>query len=249
LGTPLTGSYYLNGLAVADLNGDRYPDLVVAFGSGSVLVALALSNGAGFGSWTEYQGGGGLGCGYPQCGAADVAIADLNGDGFPEAIVPETSANEVDVFFNDQTGGLLTPPLRLSTLSADGDGGIGPLGVVVADFNGDGILDIVSAEGSPYPDYSNGCSLVNGFNQSLTFFAGLRDAGSGYGARQVWVRDAPNQAPRWLAAAPFRGNAPPDLLVSYLNELLICDSSGLNCEGGLCGWDGTQANLYLNACY
>jgi hypothetical protein len=245
--TPLN-FVYLNGLAVGDLDHDQLPDLVLAGGDGYVYVALSMGD-AGYGPFNGYQGAGGVGCSYPQCGAADVALADVNGDGYLDAIVPETTANEVDVFFNDQTGGLLTPPLRLSTLSADGDGGIGPLGVSVADFNGDGILDIMSAEGSPYPDYSNGCLPVNGYNQSLTFFAGSRDAGGGYGATQVWVRAAPNGAPRWLAAGQFRQGAAPDLLVSYLNEILVCDSSGLNCEGGLCGFEGTQANLYPNACY
>jgi len=250
LSTPLGGYVYLNSVAVGDLDGDQIPDLVIASGSGELFVALGRQGG-GFGAWSSaYQGGGGLGCDYPQCGAADVALADLNGDGFLDAIVPETTANEVDVFFNDQSGGLYVPPMRLSTVSTDGDAGIGPLGVAVADFNGDGILDIASAEGSPYPDYSNGCFPVSGFNQSLTLFAGNRDGGSnGYWAHQEWVRDAPNYAPRWLVAAPFRSGGPPDLLVSYLNELFLCDSSGTNCEGGLCGWEGAQANLYPNTCY
>jgi len=248
LGTPYSG-VYLNGVAVGDLDGDHRPDLVIVGGSGSVCVALSLADG-GFGPWNSYQGGSTFGCNYPQCGAADVKLADLNGDGFLDAVVPETSDNEVDVFFNDKSGGFLVPPLRLSTISPDGDGGVGPLGVAVADFNGDGVLDIASAEGSPLPDYSNGCFPVTGFNQTLTLFAGARDGGgSGYSARQVWAGQAPNVAPRWLAAGQFRRNVPPDLLVSYLNEIYTCDSTGTNCSGGLCGFDGTQANAYANACY
>ncbi len=247
LATPQSDSYYLNGVAVGDLNGDQRPDLVIASGDGAVYIALALAGG-GFDVWNGYQGGSTFGCFSPQCGAAEVVLIDLNHDGFLDAVVPETTDNEVDIFFNDGTGGLLLPPSRVSTVSADGDGGIGPLGVAVADFNGDGIPDIVAASGAPFPDFSNGCSGVDGFSQSLTFFAGALNS-TDYSAQQSWVRDAPYAAPRWMVPAQFRSGEPPDLLVSYLNEIYLCDSTYTDCEGGLCGFDGTQASYYPNTCY
>jgi hypothetical protein len=137
-------------VAVADLNGDGKPDLVVAnmcdnnrdsacaYGTRPGIVAVILGNGDGtFQPAVTYRSGGNR--------ALSVAIADLNGDGKPDLVV-----------LND-----LTPPVpcaslcsNVSVLLGRGDGTFQPAvtyssgnqigyNVVIADLNGDGKPDLV----------------------------------------------------------------------------------------------------------
>ena len=131
----LSGSSYgiqgsANSVAVADFNGDGKLDLAVAplFGTG---VSVLLGNGDGTFQTPVY---------YPTNGANlfSVAVADFNGDGKPDLVL----AN------NYQYGA----PGTVAILLGNGDGtfqaavnygtGSEPASVAVADFNGDGMLDL-----------------------------------------------------------------------------------------------------------
>lgn len=70
------------------------------------------------------------GPGYP-------AVADLNGDGFSDVVVPINNASLASVFLGDGAGGFQQAP-DIPTTAAAND-------VVVADFNADGDLDLAFA--------------------------------------------------------------------------------------------------------
>lgn len=132
-------SYYTGGvdaqaIAVADVNGDEIPDLLVANRcvSGSDCtgnVAVLLGNGDGtFQPPATYLTGGQQ--------AWSIVLADLRGDGKLDAVVVDGGSNSVSVLLGNGDGSF-QPPLTYTS------GGYSPLSAAVADVNLDGVPDIV----------------------------------------------------------------------------------------------------------
>jgi hypothetical protein len=142
-------------LAVADLNRDGKPDLIVANNTdGTVGVLL----GDGTGSFLNQQ--------TFACGANPfaIAVADVNGDGKPDLIVANYTSSRVSVLLGNGDG-TFGPPHSFAT-------GNGPIALTTADVNGDGKPDILVA------NYSSGTvSVLDGvgdgtFQPQQTFAAG-----------------------------------------------------------------------------
>ncbi len=136
-----SGGIYADAVAIADVNGDGKPDLIVAdcgannqsnCAGGSIGVLLGNGDGTfGTAAVTSLA---------PYGGATSVAVADVNGDGFPDLIVATGSntAGLVGVLLNDGTG-------KFPTVATYSSGGLSPLALAVADVNGDGKPDVVVA--------------------------------------------------------------------------------------------------------
>jgi uncharacterized repeat protein (TIGR01451 family) len=127
-----SGVNNVESLAVADLNGDSHPDLVIGAGSASVTVMLGDGTG-GFGLPTSYPLAGGFGVTF------GVAVADLNGDGSADLLATGGNSN-VSVWLGDGTGSF--GPSTLYSLG----GGSSPSSLATGDFNGDLRPDIVGAD-------------------------------------------------------------------------------------------------------
>lgn len=166
-------------IAVGDFNGDGNPDLALTNNQSSV--SIMLGNGHG-----SFQAAGSYPAGaFPNA----TAVADFNGDGKLDLAV---------VNFNRSTGGV-------SVLLGNGDGsfrapntyvtGDFPSEVMVADFNGDGKLDLLVNEGW---DSSIAILLGNGDGtfQAPTFLR-LSSAAS-------------------VAVGDYNGDGKPDLALSTL---------------------------------
>jgi T5SS/PEP-CTERM-associated repeat protein len=82
----------LQSVAVADVNGDGNPDILIATGDDNVLVRLGDGDG-GFGAPTSYASG---------ANATSITAADLNNDGKPDLIVADSSGS-VSVLLNSTT--------------------------------------------------------------------------------------------------------------------------------------------------
>src|SRR5262249_36644426 len=113
------------GIVVKDFNNDGNPDLAIAMARAGFGTFLGRGDG-NFGSFM-------LGVSGDMEGG--IAAADLNKDGKMDIVAPIYEAGGVDVTFGNGNGTFQqSPPLYQTTPS--------PYAVVVADLNGDGILDI-----------------------------------------------------------------------------------------------------------
>ena len=116
-------------MAVADVNGDGKPDLVVANRSSNT-VSVLLGNGDGtFAAQQTFT--------TSVRDPYSVAVADINGDGKPDIVVANASSNTVSVLLGNGDG----------TFGAQQTFAVGgsPFTVAVADLNRDGRLDLVTA--------------------------------------------------------------------------------------------------------
>jgi hypothetical protein len=118
-------------LTMADVNGDGKPDIIFAAGSIPSKIYVWTNNGDGvFGSNATYTVGEGI---------LSITAADVNGDGNVDLICANGESE----------------PGTLSVLTNDGSGEFGsnvtlnvgsePCSVVAADVNGDGKMDLISA--------------------------------------------------------------------------------------------------------
>jgi hypothetical protein len=195
-------------IAAADFNGNGIIDLVTA-NSGSSNVSILLGKGDG--------------TFMPQTTTAVssdpswVAVGDFNGDGFPDLVVtiPQTildpdgkprgtraSATEYNVVgvLLGNGDGTFQPPVNYPL-------GTNPYCVAVADFNGDGKLDL--AVGDPYSaGYGSYTVTIMLGNGDGSFTREVVDWATGYG-------------PFPLLVADLNGDGKPDLVAggTYLTVL------------------------------
>lgn len=169
--------YY--SVAVADVNGDGKPDVVVAYqGSGSDgSVEVLLGNGDGtFQAPVSYDSGASM--------AYSVAIADVNGDGKPDLVVgngcspSNCSEGSVGVLLGNGDG-----TFQAAKTFSSGGFNYYHSHVVIADVNGDGKLDLLvlnpcatSCDAGSPTEGSIGVLLGNGdgtFRSPVSYMSGL----------------------------------------------------------------------------
>jgi hypothetical protein len=196
------GYYGPLGVTIADVNHDGWPDVVVDLDTYSGLVAVVLNNGDGtLGPWHTYETGGA----YPS----SVTVADVNGDGDPDLIAVNSFqwSSTVGVLLGNGDGTFQDAD-QPTTFSTDWN----PSAVAVADVNGDGHPDIVTA--------NNGFEGSTG-NGSLTVLLG--DGVGGFAAHV----DAPLSArASSLALADLNGDGKLDAVVGEDGQVSVLLGNG-----------------------
>ena len=180
-------------VAVGDFNGDGYPDAAVA-GKQSGTVAVLAGNGDGtFAQAVNYPVA-------PQ--ASSLIVTDLNGDGRLDIVA---ASGTPYVIAGDHGSG------DVSVLLGNGDGsfragsvapaGMTPVAIAAADFSGDHIVDVVTA---------------NQGSNDLTYLAGMASGGFQTGVSVPLTSGGTNlpAQPSALLSADFNRDRRPDLAVA-----------------------------------
>jgi hypothetical protein len=132
-GSPIPAGHLPNDIAVADMNGDGHPDLIIA-NHQSPYVRILLGDGTG--RFTLAPGSPIDVHSYPHPHA--VVAADFNSDGRIDVATDSWGNNQIELLLGDGTGRLLTPGAFFPT-------GRRPYERLrSADFNHDGHPDIVT---------------------------------------------------------------------------------------------------------
>ena len=118
-----------------DLTGDSKPE-IVSFNCNANTVTVYVNQGDGsFGTGVYYNNNG-----DQNQGVYDGMVADMNGDGKNDVVVINDNAADVSVFLGHGDGSLSVEP---SSYAVGGYAWNTPL---IADFNGDGLMDVVESD-------------------------------------------------------------------------------------------------------
>jgi hypothetical protein len=151
-------------------------------------------------------------------GARDVRFADLDGDGYPDLVTADSLGDTVSVSYGTDGGGFKRS-ISFSTQPAAGVTDY-PISLAIADFDGDGQLDIAT---------------INNGSNTVSVLKGLTDGGF----VTIQRLQTANPSPQFVLAAHFRGDSgPSDLVVSY--EIVMGGTGNTNpidvflntCDGG-----------------
>ncbi|HEV8038468.1 MAG TPA: FG-GAP-like repeat-containing protein [Bryobacteraceae bacterium] len=197
-------------IAIADLNGDGKQDLVFLTGPAAGVIAASMYAPASEVAVMLGTGGGAFSppAVFPVAGVYNalsgfntpgpLAVGDMNGDGIPDIVT-----NGITILLGDGKGGFPTRKDFLNTNSNP---------VILADFDGDGKMDVVIAVGNPTVlsrEYTTGPGLPNTEDELTVFFG---DGAGGLDGAPL----LPSPAPVTSRSAPFNfpGGLYPDVAVT-----------------------------------
>lgn len=139
-----------------------------------------------------------------------VIAGDLNGDMKPDLVTANINGNNVSVFLNNGMGAFPNAPTNLATAGATGVND-----VAVADFNGDGKLDILS---------------TNSATANITLYLG-----NGNGTFGTGTNTAAGVTPGSLAIADLNADTKPDVVVGSTGagtvNVLLANATGTGFMG------------------
>jgi hypothetical protein len=168
------------GIAVGDLTGDGNLDIITANDGLSFSVLLGRGDGTFAPAVNQSAGGA-----RPR----SVAVADLNGDGHLDLVTANYGSGTVSVYFGRGDGTFLTPVNYPTQVGFS----LLPIMVLLADVDGDGHLDIVTA------NQRGSVSVLLGF---------------GDGTFQPALNYRAGSIPFAVAVGDFNGDGAPDLVVA-----------------------------------
>lgn len=182
---------YPSAVAIGDFNNDGVQDLAIA-NLGSDSLSAFLGNGDGTFTYACTRSSG-LNSGSEPTA---IAVADFNGDGRADLAVANQGESTLSIFLGNGDGTFQETPYTYP-VSANPQVELyapNPAAVIVADFNGDGLVDVATAN----------------FGDSTVSVL----LGKGDGTLLASVQYAVGSTPNGLAAADFNGDGLADLAIA-----------------------------------
>ncbi|HEV2398810.1 MAG TPA: VCBS repeat-containing protein [Candidatus Sulfotelmatobacter sp.] len=189
------GNYNACYLAVGDLSGDGKPELINAncssYGND---ITIYVNNGDGtFATGVYYDGAmsGGSTSGAAGGDTCAITIADVNRDGKADIIASNDNSSDLTVLLGNGNGTVTVPDLGYAA------GGYLYTPAVVADFNGDGLADLIVSDGEFSFAYLKGYGDGT-FRSAHNYYADTAGYSETYG----------------VATGDFNGDGHPDFVVA-----------------------------------
>lgn len=192
------------GVTIGDVNADGRPDIVVGSNTSSmvgVLLASATTPGI-FTTGAAFSSGG--------TGTVGVALGDVDNDGRLDLVTTNTTSATVSVLLGSTaTGSLFAAPITYPT------GGVGPNFSLLSDVNGDGRLDIITANNNP--NAAGSIAVLTGrATQPGTFASATLYSSAGNGPIGIAVADLNSDGRRDIAVANYTSGTVAVLLNNYI---------------------------------
>ncbi len=198
------------GIVIADLDGDGKPDIVVTnrnsntisvFRNTSSIDSISFAPNVDFATGALPYG---------------VAAGDLDGDGKLDLVVANSGTDSLSIFQNTSTIGSITFSSFASRVDLATSGT--PIAVAIADLNGDGKPEIISANTS-----NSTLSIFQNKSSSGSITSGSFDAGIDFKL---------NSAPNSIALGDFNGDGQADIAVANGNSNTVSVFQNTASTGG-----------------
>ena len=208
----------------ADVDGDGDIDLLASNGTANT-VNVRLNNGAGL--FTAPAIGAEVSVGSAPFG---LAMADIDGDGDLDLLTGNVGTSTVSVRLNNGAG-VFAPPLTGAEISVGGSSSNGAYDVTVGDVDGDGDLDLLTAN-----LFYNTVSVR--LNNGTGTFGGGQEVGTGVNTASVTVGDVDGDGDLDLLTANLNSNT-----VSVRLNQLVATTSTITSFTPTTGPVGTQVTI------
>ncbi len=168
---------------IGDMDKDGKPDLIVSNFNDNTVAVLRNTSSVGTINAGSFAAGVTYGTG---AGPFNIAIGDIDGDGKPEIVVPNRSANTIGILRNTSTAGVINAGSFAGMFSYAGSSA--PSLISIADIDGDAKLDVLCSNSgtNTFSVFRNTATsgVINGSS-----FAARADFTVGTGAVSAFVGD------------------------------------------------------------